>query len=321
MRSSGPVPAWSIFALPPSCWRGSRSTAWPPTGDGHLPGSPRVTSGTIGRQVCSSLLGKTSIRWRTPRLAGARCGCSGLSGGTPRSPRRNGALAAAGNFVRRHQFPRRAEETSRCAARPHRAAAPWAAVLVRSCRCCSKAGPARASYTKGATTPGQPGLRAPPGEFARYTHLDLAGAVHGIGNAREDVWKDPRALLGGCCVLPPFRPELSWGPRHHDARIDTPRLGPRPRRLDHDQAGALDVLIVAPPTKRGATCAQEQPFRRVNLSAQLGRVSSGSRRILHRRTRGPIVLYRGLVLVPYSLPTRHVVFGSMALWRIPCFDE
>jgi multimeric flavodoxin WrbA len=58
-------------------------------------------------------------------------------------------------------------------------------------------------------------------EFARYTHSDFVGAVHGIGNARGDVRKDPRDPLAKA-----RRFGQSFFSAHAtDYKIDTPRSG------------------------------------------------------------------------------------------------
>ena len=58
-------------------------------------------------------------------------------------------------------------------------------------------------------------------EFARYTHSDFVGSVHGIGNARGDVRKDPRAPLDAA-----RRFGQSFFSAHAtDYKIDTPRSG------------------------------------------------------------------------------------------------
>ena len=58
-------------------------------------------------------------------------------------------------------------------------------------------------------------------EFARYTHSDFVGAVHGIGNARGDVRKDPSDPLAAA-----HRFGQSFFDAHTtDYKIDTPRQG------------------------------------------------------------------------------------------------
>ncbi len=58
-------------------------------------------------------------------------------------------------------------------------------------------------------------------EYSRYTHSDFVGAVHGIGNARGDVRKDPRDPLTAA-----RRFGQSFFAAHAtDYKIDTARSG------------------------------------------------------------------------------------------------
>lgn len=56
-------------------------------------------------------------------------------------------------------------------------------------------------------------------EFARYNHSDFVGYVHGVGNARGEVARDPRAPLEAARIM---GREL-FTRRYSDYRVDTPR--------------------------------------------------------------------------------------------------
>lgn len=56
-------------------------------------------------------------------------------------------------------------------------------------------------------------------EYSRYTHSTFVGIVHGFGNARGDVLKDPRDPLG---IARRFG-QTFFGAQSTDYQIDTPR--------------------------------------------------------------------------------------------------
>jgi multimeric flavodoxin WrbA len=58
-------------------------------------------------------------------------------------------------------------------------------------------------------------------EYARYTHSELVGIVHGVGNSRGEVVRDPARPVGEAERL---GRELFTG-RYTDYRLDTPRSG------------------------------------------------------------------------------------------------
>jgi hypothetical protein len=58
-------------------------------------------------------------------------------------------------------------------------------------------------------------------EYSRYTHSDFVGAVHGIGNARSDVGKDPRDPLAAARRFG----QHFFSAHAADYKIDTPRSG------------------------------------------------------------------------------------------------
>jgi multimeric flavodoxin WrbA len=58
-------------------------------------------------------------------------------------------------------------------------------------------------------------------EYSRYTHSELVGVVHGIGNSRGEVVRDPRAPLAAAEAL---GREL-FTRRYTDYRLDTARSG------------------------------------------------------------------------------------------------
>lgn len=56
-------------------------------------------------------------------------------------------------------------------------------------------------------------------EFARYTHSAFVGMVHGVGNARGEVARDPRDPLGAARRLG----QEIFGRHYADYRMETPR--------------------------------------------------------------------------------------------------
>lgn len=58
-------------------------------------------------------------------------------------------------------------------------------------------------------------------EYSRYTHSDFVGAVHGIGNARSDIGKDPRDPLAAARRFG----QNFFSAHATDYKIDTPRSG------------------------------------------------------------------------------------------------